>query len=135
MKIVITHIDAVTGILGTASPMVNGPSLPIVKGWQYDWSDESNWPVDCVNGVYQTAPKIYGSCDDDADAAATGVVAVLTADEYTSLKAQEHEKRKPYPSWIGNVDDMSWVPPVAYPSDGKMYQWDESTVSWIEVVA
>ena len=27
-----------------------------------------------------------------------------------------------------------WVPPVAYPTDGKIYTWDEATASWVEVM-
>jgi hypothetical protein len=134
MKIAITHIDAVTGVLGTLSPMTNGPTLPKLEGWVYDWSDESNWPVSCVNGVYQTAPKIYGFCNDSADITVNGVIAVLSDDEYAFLKNEEHEKRKPYPSWVGDIDKMSWNPPLEYPMDDKQYQWDEPTVSWVEIV-
>ena len=25
----------------------------------------------------------------------------------------------------------TWQPPVAYPSDGNKYKWDESSVSWV----
>lgn len=41
---------------------------------------------------------------------------------------------KPYPSWILNEDSCLWEPPVAYPSDGKQYTWNEDTTSWVEVV-
>ena len=39
---------------------------------------------------------------------------------------------KPYPSWTldGSHD---WQPPVAYPDDGKVYNWNESTTNWVEV--
>ena len=40
---------------------------------------------------------------------------------------------QPYPSWSLNAD-LNWQPPVPYPTDGKIYRWDEPTVSWIEVV-
>ena len=40
---------------------------------------------------------------------------------------------KPYPSWLLNEDTCLWDAPVAYPDDGKMYQWDEATTSWVEV--
>lgn len=39
--------------------------------------------------------------------------------------------RKPFPSWLLNAD-AQWEPPVAMPTDGKMYSWDEDTTSWIE---
>lgn len=40
---------------------------------------------------------------------------------------------KPYPSWILNETTGLWDPPVAYPTDGKNYTWDEATQSWVEV--
>ena len=38
---------------------------------------------------------------------------------------------KPFPSWILDEETCQWQPPVAMPTDGIMYQWDEDTVSWI----
>jgi hypothetical protein len=40
---------------------------------------------------------------------------------------------KPYASWTLNEDTCLWDAPVAYPTDGKRYQWDEATTNWIEV--
>ena len=40
---------------------------------------------------------------------------------------------KPYASWTLNEDSCLWEPPVAYPTDGKMYRWDEETTNWVEV--
>lgn len=39
---------------------------------------------------------------------------------------------KPYPSWLLNEDTCLWDAPVAMPDDGKIYQWDEATTSWVE---
>lgn len=39
---------------------------------------------------------------------------------------------KPYNSWILNEDTCLWEPPVPMPIDGKTYQWDEDSVSWVE---
>jgi len=41
---------------------------------------------------------------------------------------------KPYASWLLNEDTCQWTSPVAQPSDGKMYRWDETTTSWVEAV-
>jgi hypothetical protein len=38
---------------------------------------------------------------------------------------------KPFASWVLNKDTCLWDAPVAYPDDGGMYQWDESTTSWV----
>ena len=38
---------------------------------------------------------------------------------------------KPWPSWLLDEQSCRWVPPVAYPNDGKMYRWDEPTIAWV----
>ena len=40
---------------------------------------------------------------------------------------------KPYPSWVLNETTCQWEAPIARPSDGKYYSWNESTTSWIEI--
>lgn len=39
---------------------------------------------------------------------------------------------KPYESWLLNDDTCLWEPPVAYPSEGGTYYWDEETLAWVE---
>jgi hypothetical protein len=38
---------------------------------------------------------------------------------------------KPYQSWILNEDTCLWEPPVPYPNDGGMYEWDEVNGDWV----
>ena len=39
---------------------------------------------------------------------------------------------KPFASWkLSNVS-LQWLPPVAMPTDGKIYIWDEETTNWVE---
>jgi len=40
---------------------------------------------------------------------------------------------KPFASWTLNETSCLWEAPVAYPTDGKHYVWDEATTSWVEV--
>lgn len=40
---------------------------------------------------------------------------------------------KPFPSWVLNEDTCLWNAPVTRPDDGKFYDWDEATLSWIEI--
>ena len=40
---------------------------------------------------------------------------------------------QPFLSWNKNENTYLWEPPVAYPTDGKSYRWDEPTTSWVEV--
>jgi hypothetical protein len=37
---------------------------------------------------------------------------------------------QPFASWTLSQTTWLWEPPVAYPTDGKRYVWDEPTVSW-----
>jgi hypothetical protein len=39
---------------------------------------------------------------------------------------------KPFASWLLNEESCQWIPPVAYPTDGKMYRWDELAIAWVE---
>ena len=39
---------------------------------------------------------------------------------------------KPYDSWIMDENTCLWGAPTAMPDDGKIYQWDEDTTSWVE---
>jgi hypothetical protein len=38
---------------------------------------------------------------------------------------------QPFPSWILNEETCLWDAPVAMPTDGKLYNWDEATTSWV----
>jgi hypothetical protein len=38
---------------------------------------------------------------------------------------------QPFPSWVLNEDTCLWSAPVAMPTDGKFYAWDEPTTSWV----
>jgi len=37
---------------------------------------------------------------------------------------------QPYPSWTLDEASCLWEPPVPYPNDGKMYNWDEAAQAW-----
>jgi hypothetical protein len=41
---------------------------------------------------------------------------------------------KPYPSWMLN-SKKQWEPPIAYPTDGKLYDWNEEAGEWHEAEA
>lgn len=40
---------------------------------------------------------------------------------------------KKFESWTFNEETLLWEPPTPMPRDGKLYDWDEATLSWIEV--
>ena len=41
---------------------------------------------------------------------------------------------KPFPSWVLNETTCLWEPPVAMPTDGGFYTWDEAAQEWAEAV-
>ena len=129
----ITQIDADTGIICTAEPMKTGPVYPQIKNCNIVWCNKSIWPIaTTAEGAHTVAPLFFGTCDDDAVINIPGVVATYTAEEYQALKTAEHQARKPYPSWIGDEETMTWEAPTPYPQEDKRYHWDETTTSWVE---
>ena len=34
-------------------------------------------------------------------------------------------------SWVWNEPAIKYIPPIAYPSDGLPYLWDEDTTGWV----
>jgi len=41
---------------------------------------------------------------------------------------------QPYPSWTLVEETCNWTSPVAYPTDEKLYNWDEPTQTWIKAI-
>lgn len=40
---------------------------------------------------------------------------------------------QPYPSWELDEQTCQWQAPVEYPTDGKLYIWNEEALTWDEV--
>jgi hypothetical protein len=40
---------------------------------------------------------------------------------------------QPFASWVLDETTCLWGAPTPMPTDGKRYEWDEATTSWIEV--
>jgi len=40
---------------------------------------------------------------------------------------------QPFPSWTLVEDTCQWASPVAYPTNEKIYLWNEATLAWVEV--
>jgi len=53
-------------------------------------------------------------------------------EEEKSAKIAEYQAGKPFPSWTLDETTLTYLPPVAKPTDGKQYGWDEQTQSWVE---
>jgi len=129
-----TYVDAQTNICVNKAPARNGPKFPEIKGLQFVFAAERNYPTD--------VPEFFGVCDDDADLEIDGCFGELTEAEFIAERHTEINSRKPYPSWVANQEVWNnplmvltdlWSPPIPYPDDEKFYAWDEDTISWVEV--
>jgi hypothetical protein len=41
---------------------------------------------------------------------------------------------QPFSSWTLVEDTCQWTAPVSYPTDSKVYSWDEATLSWMQII-
>ena len=41
---------------------------------------------------------------------------------------------KPFESWLLNEETCQWEAPIAYPTDGLIYQWNEEIKDWSAIV-
>ena len=86
-------------------------------------------------GVYEKLSSTYADRGDGVYHDAWTVLE-LTPEE----KAAKQQKVKDawatsgYPSWSFDEATCLFVPPTPMPEDGKLYRWDEATLSWVEVV-
>lgn len=48
---------------------------------------------------------------------------------WTFSASDGYRPPKPYQSWVWSGDQ--WTAPKAMPTDGKAYQWDESSKKWV----
>jgi len=84
------------------------------KGIQFivDWSGGyTNWKQTSYNGSIR---KNYAGIGFTYDPTRDAFIAPQT-----------------FPSWTLNEDTCQWEPPIAYPTDGPIYHWDEATTSWV----
>jgi len=63
---------------------------------------------------------------------------VIDVDEFEEATAEQIAAKKvlaqnaTHPtSWQWNEAAVSYIPPIAYPSDGFPYLWDEATTAWV----
>ena len=75
--------------------------------------DSFNWVQTSYNGNFR---KNY---------AGTGYTYDKTKDAFIAPQ--------PYPSWTLVDATCQWEAPVTYPSDDKMYEWNETDTAWDEI--
>ena len=72
--------------------------------------DSFLWVQTSYNGNFR---KNYAGVGDTYDAARNAFI-----------------KPKPYPSYVLNESTCLWEAPVTYPSDGEVYDWNETDQTW-----
>jgi hypothetical protein len=95
------------------------------------------------NGVVTDIIVLPNSADENASQYLTGLgiegTFVMAAaetsigDTYDAEK-DEFKPRKQFASWKWSAAKSGWVPPKAYPTDGKAYTWHEDIADWDEVI-
>jgi len=53
-----------------------------------------------------------------------------TGDTYDSTR-DAFIAPQPYPSWILDEDTCRYEAPIPYPTDDKVYVWDEELINWV----
>ena len=89
-------------------------------------------PGDWIQTSYNTRGNVHYGQDGNPD----GGVALrgnYAGIGYTYDQANDvFYAPQPYPSWtISAATNWIWQSPVPYPTDGKIYTWDEATQSWV----
>lgn len=87
-----TYVDAQTGISVKKQPAANGPVFPQVKGLEYAWARESQYPTE--------VPEFFGTCPDDADTQIDGVLGVYLQADWETMREDEMRARNPVPASV-----------------------------------
>ena len=92
-----------------------------------DW--EAHYGAFCGQPCKRTS---YNTCGGVHSAGGTPLRKNYAGIGYTyDLQRDAFIPPKPYTSWLLNEETCLWNAPVAMPTDGKRYQWDEATLTWV----
>jgi hypothetical protein len=87
---------------------------------------ENNIVVQVIEGSHQWANEKLGGTWVDINGFNIGLGYTYNSNSNTFTPP------KPYPSWT--LIDNVWVAPKPYPNDGKYYDWDEESQSWVKII-
>ena len=73
-----------------------------------------------------------GSCNWEPPTAEPNYFHGVATWNENSLSWDKEYDEKPYASWAWDETTEMWLSPTSYPDDGKLYGWDEDTLSWVE---
>lgn len=95
-----------------------------------NWGDPAQWVQTSYNtrgGVYYT-PGTNNPDPDQSKAFRKNFAGLDYIWDGVGFSAPQ-----PYPSWTKDSFTYLWNAPVPYPTDGKLYRWDEESLSWIDI--
>ena len=87
-----TYVDSKTGISIAKQPSKNGPVFPTVPGLEFKWARESQYPT--------PVPEFFGTCPDDTDIKAEGILAEYSQTDWENMQADEMRARDPVPTSV-----------------------------------
>jgi len=85
-------------------------------------------PASWVQTSYNTRGGVHYGADgqpDDQEALNKNYAGIGYTYDGTGFHAPQ-----PYASWTLNQDSYLWEAPIAYPTDGNQYSWNEDTKAW-----
>lgn len=109
----------------------------------YAFLDENNIVTEVIVGIDETE-LIEGEAPDVWYGKFRGQTCIRTSyngnirKNYAGVGYTYDEERdafippKPFASWLLYEDTCQWEAPVAYPTDGELYIWDEAEQDWVQ---
>ena len=96
----------------------------------WNWGDPNNW----IQTSYNTRGGIHYAPNSNDPDDGVALRKNYAGKGYTYDKTRDaFIPPQPYPSWLLDENTCQWSAPVAYPDDGKRYNWDEDNTQWVEV--
>ena len=109
-------------------------------GHENDWNGEVEWEKETGQVHKRTSYNTRGGVHYDPETREPSTdQSKAFRKNYAGIGYSYDETRdafippKPYPSWILNEEKCFWEPPVAYPTDGQNYTWNEESQAWDSV--
>lgn len=90
-----------------------------------------------VIGAYEVYQGVTYEADESGGFCDVHHVRNMTESERTEKQTQIMQawaQADGFPSWQFDADKCIMKPPVPCPDNGKTYKWDETTVSWVEII-
>ena len=109
----------------------NNTVVQVITG--KDEGGDTDWEAYYTNSTGKTCKRTsYNSCGGEHMDGGTCFRKNYAGMGYTYDTARDaFIPPKPYNSWVLSESSCCWEAPVAQPSEGGPYVWDEDTTSWV----